>query len=902
MTNGEPPPPVVTDLQPASAGPLCPGETVEFEASTSPPSAIVTWTVAVNGGEPHLAQGDGNTLRLGGGQGETIVVEASLTNSRSATARWKVAKLEMNVPPGPINGRYAITAEPRMPVITATASAFASEWDVSVGFVANDCPPFGPQDLRTIFRVSRTGGNNITTDFFGDVVRGGSISFVAKGTVNGCPVSAQGGAGLVGTNPKQTDIQAALPHTTLRRIACKESGQRQFDAPPNGGTGFCPLFGPGGKVGIMQIANPTDDEIWNWRLNVAKGINMFNEKVQTARDYPRRVRNSEVFKGLVSQFNKRRQQQGLNPIQVVLPPLTEGDFDNNLRQLELDAIRGYNGWNGTDRVGLQLHEFRVAVDLIGGKEFLVVANVNEETLHGEAVWERVPVVDRPVHIGSPNYVEEVLSFAFDCTASHVPLSLDIGAERGTTPPCRILRKGASRIYRAIVAPAGGKFKWTCTGKASIVGSASKRLVTVKGKEISAHLDDVVLTLQYKHGSSTQTKDIKLTVAEVDQITVRVKASGCKAHSPPDQLFDCKETRQTAKGFEAATSLILLRGDLDDVELQATVRPSGTPLDWDVKRFRDDHPSLGTGTPTLVRDPADRTKVKVKTNETGSFFVRAFGDCGDKKFDEKKGPFKLVPMVLVQAGLKRDDSQTHPGNPQSAASVTGPATAENFSVHTGELLPGSWNPDDNAIHMSAGVHLVSGGKKGDRLIDRVFVGWVNNLRVIKNTASYTGGHKYFMVIDETPPYLDATRTDVGSGGDSVTPVISQRSSKKLSVGEERTEESLDSPFFNAPVRHPHFANSRLRTLRLDVQFSAHLCLWTDRGGDHVANRCYGVLFSYDWRVLGEWTLDNANNPTVVTAIEAAISGKVLHNPLVKPKDAGCEICPPTAQMLTRTETT
>src|SRR5205823_5962909 len=96
----------------------------------------------------------------------------------------------------------------------------------------------------------------------------------------------------------------------------------------------------------------------------------------------------DEFERLVSQFNQRRQQQGLDPIQIVLPPFAEGDFDENLQQLEMDAIRGYNGWNGADQFGLELHEFRVSVD---AEEVLVVTNVNEETLQGEAVWERVPV-------------------------------------------------------------------------------------------------------------------------------------------------------------------------------------------------------------------------------------------------------------------------------------------------------------------------------------------------------------------------------------------------------------------------------------------------------------------------------------------------------------------------------
>jgi hypothetical protein len=70
MTNGPPPPPIVTGLQASSTGPLCPNETVEFKATTSPPDVTVTWKVAVNGGEPEVVIGNGNTLEISGG-GET---------------------------------------------------------------------------------------------------------------------------------------------------------------------------------------------------------------------------------------------------------------------------------------------------------------------------------------------------------------------------------------------------------------------------------------------------------------------------------------------------------------------------------------------------------------------------------------------------------------------------------------------------------------------------------------------------------------------------------------------------------------------------------------------------------------------------------------------------------------
>src|SRR5260370_32518073 len=192
MTNGQPPPPKVTGLEADRDGPLCPGETVKFEAKTSPPSATVTWQMAVNGGQSQTVQGDGNTLKVTGASGETIVVTASLSNSVSKTRTWKVADLQIDVPPGPNNGRYVITAEPRMPVVTATAifqggSGAISEWEGSVNFRADDCPPNGPHDLKTIYPFSAA-----TTDFPEGVIRGGVISFSAKGIVNGCAVSAAG--------------------------------------------------------------------------------------------------------------------------------------------------------------------------------------------------------------------------------------------------------------------------------------------------------------------------------------------------------------------------------------------------------------------------------------------------------------------------------------------------------------------------------------------------------------------------------------------------------------------------------------------------------------------------------------------------------------------------------------
>jgi len=202
-------------------------------------------------------------------------------------------------------------------------------------------------------------------------IRGGQLTLIVRATIGTQHLEAHTqGIVIEATNPPAADLRAALPHDTIARIACQESRFRQFNAAANGGVGLCPLWSGDnlGGVGIFQITrpSPTDEQVWNWRSNAAGGVSIFNQKVAGARGYPARVRNSAGFRGLVTQFNNDRQSHGLPALTIQLPEFTSGDFNNNLQQLELDAIRGYNGWAGHDAFGLELHEFLVQLDPGGG--------------------------------------------------------------------------------------------------------------------------------------------------------------------------------------------------------------------------------------------------------------------------------------------------------------------------------------------------------------------------------------------------------------------------------------------------------------------------------------------------------------------------------------------------------
>ena len=465
--------------------------------------------------------------------GAHTVTAKGAAGGNSVTVR--VWRSEASVAQG---GEFAITDEPQMPVITAQlqiigpVTATINDWTCDVEFVgADDCrniPNFGVINSDEFVQA---GGDQFRPRF--DKVRGRSVSFAVNFTVEGQPNEEFAFATIKGTNPQRSDVQRELGDprdaelkafakhykSVLSRIACRESGQRQFDAEADGGVSKCPLYSSDrrGRVGIMQIPDPTPDQIWNWKENVTAGIKKFQKSVAAAEGYPNEVMRSEGFQKLVGDFNKRRQQQGLKAVNdVVLLAFEVGDFkdedDPILGQHELDAIRGYDDsadddTTDKDRFGLKLHEYRVVVDLIDGEEVLRVTNItatDEGTLRGQAVWEQVPVADR--HTGRPNYVEEVLSFLFDCTPAVVPCNLT-----GISPATVTVFAGQTRTFTAEgtglakvdwKAPGGSprkgtgaKFttKWRARGQKTITAKCggTTKTATAIVLNLETQIDDVV---------------------------------------------------------------------------------------------------------------------------------------------------------------------------------------------------------------------------------------------------------------------------------------------------------------------------------------------------------------------------------------------------------------------------
>ena len=177
----------------------------------------------------------------------------------------------------------AITGTPQMPLMSFKANVRGADplvvfqtkfdWVLQISFSAAGCRNGPNRSINHTLRQSDTGA--VLIPFF-TVVRGGSLTVSVSATINGKIIrDRMTGIRIVATNPTRTDLFAALPNKTMRRMTLQESGGKQFAAAANGGVGPCPLWSGDrlGGAGLFQITRPrpTDDEVWNWRSNIAGG-------------------------------------------------------------------------------------------------------------------------------------------------------------------------------------------------------------------------------------------------------------------------------------------------------------------------------------------------------------------------------------------------------------------------------------------------------------------------------------------------------------------------------------------------------------------------------------------------------------------------------------------------------
>lgn len=245
-------------------------------------------------------------------------------------------------------------------------------------------------------------------------IRGGLLTVVAKALLNGQEVCGQAHATILGENPTRKAVLRAFPRSRFGLIASKvgaaESGLRQFTAPNGLDPGGLPLVSRTSDVGIMQINAPSGaitsaDQVWDWRANVQRGLEMLRGKQRTAVVLASRHavglhRVPEECGSQMAMLNCARMLLGLPCLPPPsVPPLSaqsgsgilpgESDPDKlALSQVEREAIRRYNG----------------------GREYAYILTPDPVTLGIQrAEWQIDPTRGgiRSTS-GDPNYVRKVL--------------------------------------------------------------------------------------------------------------------------------------------------------------------------------------------------------------------------------------------------------------------------------------------------------------------------------------------------------------------------------------------------------------------------------------------------------------------------------------------------------------
>lgn len=302
----------------------------------------------------------------------------------------------------PAGPAFAISADGVMPVITASATLSGVTvdpqkppiytWGATLAFDGSVTPHGSGCNTSHSPIAAQTGAASTYVIPFKQV-RGGVLTVTVSVKVGTTVLTAtSAGLTIVGTNPDTKAIKSMANSIHANKVRFRKQMRQESSLGQFRASGW-PKYSSDnlGGVGLCQLTHPapTADQTWDWKANVKGGWALYKEKEGIARKYPAAVRGGATFKALVAAWNAQPARVGKPAIAVTLPEYTDD-------QLELDTIRGFNGFAGG------LHEFRVRLDAQG----LLVVTLDATGKAGAAEWERVPVSARGT-AGDPNYVNNV---------------------------------------------------------------------------------------------------------------------------------------------------------------------------------------------------------------------------------------------------------------------------------------------------------------------------------------------------------------------------------------------------------------------------------------------------------------------------------------------------------------
>jgi hypothetical protein len=192
----------------------------------------------------------------------------------------------------------------------------------------------------------------------------------AKTFLNGQEIMGQAQALVLGENPSREVVLKAFPPNRFGLLASKigmaESSLRHFSPGDERSQEGFPLLSRSNDVGLMQLNPPSGgltsaDQVWDWRANLQRGLEMFVGKRQISFRASRHATGRGWIRGpdegllSLGGLNAVRTLLGMDCLPPpIIPQLSQvpgsgllpGEEDPDklvISQLEREAIRRYNG-------------------------------------------------------------------------------------------------------------------------------------------------------------------------------------------------------------------------------------------------------------------------------------------------------------------------------------------------------------------------------------------------------------------------------------------------------------------------------------------------------------------------------------------------------------------------------
>jgi outer membrane protein OmpA-like peptidoglycan-associated protein len=516
----------------------------------------------------------------------------------------------------------------------------------------------------------------------------------------------------------------------------------------------------------------------------------------------------------------------------------------------------------------------------------------------------------------------------EATNVRIPL-VTIKNEQGTDAPLTLLELGKTRKLRAsLVAADPQALTWSGTSGIAIVPPDSANPVTISGASTSSTKGassvqarqftgakllsgTTAATIELVRRSGTHV--LNMTVAAITAVSCLQKATPPISPRPwytrPNADFAVSSDLTAPDVTDPKKILVLLRGSTRPLRFTPKVEPAGVAVKWQVARNPQDHASLGAAVPTIAPTGND---ADVSLDQTGSFFVAAHLDLPPSESPSLRG--MMVVMAEIKAGAT--SVQVHPSRWRAhRLPAAGP------DPESGELQSGPMPPVDAttvAMQATAVVTVVSGGPEGRLCIDRVEVGWVNNVLSSTVRADYSSGGPIevlytqksgsstnfdgaFLPADGRPtafvehPIVDCDGGEVGGKRAALSALTQTELTAKPAVGLDYEIVSLDAPTFGVPRVYGVMAgnNSTATLERIEVThaFRCFLCGWTEnwtfaQSLDVPGRYTYTAFAKFEWQISGKGDFTAATPALVATPTTTATTVTAL-----TPQEAhlaGCEV--------------